>query len=549
MTKLEFEKVLSPLIEIIDSIELDLIYDILSRIDNYSSHKGTLKWYTDKLTELKLLDKDNLRVFKKNKKILKKAIEDIAKECGGKIDNLSKLQDYYNQGKINNNPLNLYDSASINNLINNAIKDTNDIMNLIQTKALEGSKESYKQILNKAYIETASGVYTYTEAIRRATNELAEKGIQAAHYSDGRSISIEAVVRRDVITRMNKLVGDVELQHAKDLETNLVYVDQHLGARIRNKYMKHDYEAHAEWQGKKYMINGSSDKYPNFYEATGYGEMLGLKGINCYHDFRPTWEWEKIKDQIDSKKNEEEYKKLQSKRTQERNLRKIRRKIAEAEAMGDEVKLKKLKEINKEQTEDYEKWLKENNMKRDYSREYVPVKRKKFENTLGTSHSNDNHATTREYVEKINLKDIDKKIKEYENSIYKNEFESAFVIQQNGDVIKFIGDDTSIKLYEVDLENAIITHNHPADDGIYRSFGHDDFNVLKNNNISRMRAITPNYEYEVKKLKELDISYNEVYKEAMQHLFIDENLEIQHEVMEILKKKGYVEYERRTRKN
>lgn len=549
MTKLEFEQVLAPLIEIIDNIELDMIHDLLSRIDNYNSHKGTLKWYTDKLAELKLLDKNNLKNFRKSKTALKKAIKDIAKECGGKIDNFSKLQDYYNQGKININPLTLYDSVAVNNLINNAIKETNDIMDLIQTKALEGAKEGYKQILNKAYVETASGVYTYTEAIKRATNELAEKGIQAAHYSDGRSISIEAVVRRDVVTRMNKLVGDISIQRAKEMETNLVYVDQHLGARIRNKYMKHDYEAHAEWQGKKYMLEGSSNKYPNFYEATGYGEMLGLKGINCYHDFSPTWEWEKIKDLIDPKKNEEEYKKLQSKRTQERNLRKIRRKIAEAEAMGDEAKLKKLKEIDKEQTEDYEKWLKENNMRRDYSREYVSTNYKDNTKILGVNHNSNNFKTDRKYIETINLLDVDKKLNEYENSIYKNEFESAFVIQQNGDVIKFIGDDTSIKLYEVDLQNAIITHNHPPDDGIYRSFGHDDFNVLKNNNINRMRAVTLDYEYEVKKLKELDISYNEVYKEAMQHLFIDENLEIQHEVMEILKKKGYVDYERRTRKN
>ena len=307
MNKLEFEKVLSPLIEIVDSIELDLIYDMLNRIDNYSSHKGTLKWYTDKLAELKLLDKDNLKVFKKNKKALKKAIKNIAKECGGRIDNLSKLQDYYNQGKIDVNPLTLYDSVAVNNLINNAIKDTNDIMDLIQTKALEDAREGYKQILNKAYLETASGIYTYTEAIRRASDEFSKKGIQAVHYESGKSISIEAVARRDVITRMNKLVGDVELQHAKDLGTNLVYVDQHLGARIRNKYMKHDYEAHAEWQGKKYMIEGSSSEYPNLYEATGYGEMLGLKGLNCYHNMEPTWEWEKRPKQIDLKENEEEY--------------------------------------------------------------------------------------------------------------------------------------------------------------------------------------------------------------------------------------------------
>ena len=66
MTKLEFEKLLVPLIELMNNIEMDLIYNILSRIDNYDSVKGSLEWYIDKLAELKLLDKDNLKAFKKN---------------------------------------------------------------------------------------------------------------------------------------------------------------------------------------------------------------------------------------------------------------------------------------------------------------------------------------------------------------------------------------------------------------------------------------------------------------------------------------------------
>ena len=113
-------------------------------------------------------------------------------------------------------------------------------MNLIQTKAIEGSNKAYKDILNKAYIKTAGGAYTYTESIKRALDEFSEKGIKAAHYKNGTSLSIESVVRRDVITRMNKLVGDCELEHAKELNTNFVYVDQHLGARVRTPYMKND---------------------------------------------------------------------------------------------------------------------------------------------------------------------------------------------------------------------------------------------------------------------------------------------------------------------
>lgn len=375
MTKLEFEKVLMPLIEIIDNIELELIYDILNRIDNYSSVKGTLEWYTDKLLELNLLENDNIQVFKENKKALKKTILEIANKCGNKIDNLEKLQKYYQEGLIEVNPINLYGSVAVNNLINNAVKDTNDIMELIQTKAIEGAQESYKKILNTAYIETSSGVYTYTESIRRALDEFAERGIQTVHYENGRSLSIEAVVRRDVITRMNKLAGDVELQHAKDLKTNLVYVSQHLGARIRTKYMKYDYEAHAEWQGKKYMIEGSSDKYQNLYEVTGYGEMLGLKGINCYHNMYPTFEWEDIEEQIDLEENAKVRKILDKRNYYARRSRLLKRKKLNAEFLQDNKQYEKILAKEKILDKEYNTWLKENNLTRDYNREYVSRKK------------------------------------------------------------------------------------------------------------------------------------------------------------------------------
>lgn len=371
MTKLEFEKVIIPLIKYIDGIEMDLIVNILDRIDNYDGVKGSLKWYTDKLSELKLLDKDNLKVFKKDKDKLKRIVSQLAEDCGYHIDNLDKLNEYYEKGLLNKNPLELYENVAINRLISDAIKDTTDIMDLIQTKAIEGSNKAYKDILNKTYIETASGAYTYTEAIRRALDEFAEQGIKTAHYKNGTSLSIESVARRDVITRMNKLNGDVEIENAKKLGTNLVYVDQHLGARVRTKYTKEDYEAHAEWQGKKYMIVGSNDKYDNLYEKTGYGEMLGLKGINCYHNMRPTWEWEKIDEQINLIENAKVRAILDKKNYYARKVRCLKHKRLNAKVLDDKEEYKKINKQLNSLNREYNNWLEENNLTRDYNREYI----------------------------------------------------------------------------------------------------------------------------------------------------------------------------------
>jgi len=371
MNKIQFDRLLKPLIKIYDDIELDLIRNILDRLENYNNVQGSLEWYLEKLMDLGKLDKDNLKVLKEHKEQIELALTEIATFCGYSIDNLEQFNKYYENGLIKINPNTLNQSIAINNLINEALKDTDDIMNLINTKALEGVKESYKNILNKAYVETASGIYTYTESIRNALKDFAKDGIQTVHYRGGKTLSIESVVRRDVITRMNKLVGDVEIQHAKELDTNLVYVDQHLGARVRTKYMKHEYEAHAEWQGKKYMIEGSSTEYPNLYDTTGYGEMLGLKGINCYHNMRPTWEWEKIPNRIDEVENAKVYEQLQQQRKYERKLRQLKRGSLIAFENNDIDDYKRIKDKIKETSQEFNDWLEQNNLTRDYNREYV----------------------------------------------------------------------------------------------------------------------------------------------------------------------------------
>ncbi len=371
MTKYEFDNLLKPLVNIYDEIELDIIKDMLTRLETYDDVQGTLKWYLEKLNDLKSFERSNQKLINNNKKNIEKVLRSIVEKSGTKVDNFDKLEEYFNKGLIKNNPNILYNSTSINNLISEAFKDSSNIINLINTTAIEGANKVYRDIINKAYIETGSGIYTYSESIRRALKSFAKEGIKIVNYESGVSLTIESAIRRDVVTRVNKLVGDCEIEHAKELDTNLVYVDQHLGARTRTKYMKHDYEAHEEWQGKKYMIVGSSKEYPNLYEKTGYGEMLGLKGINCYHHMRPTWEWEKIPDKIDEIENKERYELLQRQREYERNIRGLKRARLIAKETDDNEYLSKVNKKMKVVNMNFDNWLEKHKLTRDYNREYL----------------------------------------------------------------------------------------------------------------------------------------------------------------------------------
>lgn len=377
MDKIQFDRLLKPLTYVYDNIELDLIKNILDSLDNYNNVQGSMKWYLEKLADLGTIDRKNIEVFKKNKAKIKKCLENIVENGSKSSDYLDKLVKYSDDNKLNIDLSNLYQSNSFNKVVKEALKDTYDIADLIQTKALESVREEYKSILNQAYIETASGIYTYQESIRKALDKFADTGITMATYSSGVKIGIEAVVRRDVITRVNKLIGDIDIENTKTLKTNLVYVDQHLGARTRNKYTKNDYEAHAEWQGKVYKIAeydeklypyGSNKDYPDFLTSTGYGEMLGLKGINCYHSFEPFFNWEKVPDQIDLKENQKKYNLLQQQRAYERKIRKLKRKkLVETNPDKKKALNNQLNITHKE----FDKFLEDNKLNRDYSREYV----------------------------------------------------------------------------------------------------------------------------------------------------------------------------------
>lgn len=374
MNKQKFNELLKPLIEIYDSIEMDMILDMLDRIDNYNSVKGTLKWYLDKLTELKVFEKYNKQIVRKNKKQIKKALEEILENASKNAISVDTLETFNKYTKSNITIDDIYNNNSATNIIKEALKSTESICNLINTKAIQAANEEYRNILNKAYLETSTGIYTYDQSIKLAIDKMAENGIMMANYTSGRKISIESAVRRDVITRANKLVGDIELEAAKEMDTNLVYVDQHLGARTRNKYMTHDYEAHDEWQGKVYMIEGSSDKYDNFYEKTGYGEMLGLKGINCYHDFRPYFEWEGIPKEVDIYESRRIRKLYDKQREYERKIRHLKREKIINGKMGNTDDYKKAKEKLALINHEYNDFLKENNLNRKVNREYVSKK-------------------------------------------------------------------------------------------------------------------------------------------------------------------------------
>ena len=151
----------------------------------------------------------------------------------------------------------------------------------------------------------------------------------------------------------------------------------------------------------------------------------------------------------------------------------------------------------------------------------------------------------------IDVKDTDLLIKELNNQIRNLEVENAIVVDKKGNVIRFKSQtQDAVEIFDVDLDGATITHNHPEANGIV-SFGGDDFAFLRDNqNIRLFNCCNAQYDYSVEVLKDISqISYNMLWIEAIKKAEqYDENEDLQHIVFDILHKEGYIKYERK-RKN
>jgi hypothetical protein len=227
-------------------------------------------------------------------------------------------------------------------------------------------------VINRAYIETASGIYDYNTSIRGALRDMADQGIAGATYRRGNryvKYSIEGTVRRDTLTAVNQLANKGAEKVTKEIGAKYVEVSAHIGARVSNNPIAN----HAGWQGKVYKLEGS-DQYPNLKEKTGYpDDIQGLGGVNCRHRMFPFFPGISVPNphQIDEKENKKVYEATQKQRAMERNIRAIKKRMIVAKASGDtEAAREYRKKLTQKQAE-IEKFCKDNGLRRQTEREMV----------------------------------------------------------------------------------------------------------------------------------------------------------------------------------
>lgn len=362
-----------PIIQIYNEIEYKLLAQIAARFDVYDKVGGSLEWQAKKLDEMGALTADAIKLIAKQTNRTEKEIVDMLEKASVGNLKMSDLNKAYSAGMVHVDPTAIMSSPRFRATIELSYKELGQTYKLIQTKALENVKQAYMDIVNRAYIETASGVFDYGSSIRGALRDFADKGITGATYRrpNGKLVrySIEGAIRRDTVTAVNKLANKVSEQMVTEIGAKYVEVSAHIGARVSADPIAN----HAGWQGKVYRLDGE-DEYPNLKESTGYpDDIQGLGGVNCRHRMYPFFPGISVPNphQIDEEENKKVYEATQKQRAMERNIRAIKKRMIVAEASGDAEKTKEYRTKLTQKQAEIEQFCKDNGLRRQTEREMV----------------------------------------------------------------------------------------------------------------------------------------------------------------------------------
>lgn len=201
--------------------------------------------------------------------------------------------------------------------------------------------------------------------MERGVTRLANSGLETIDYISGTKTTIDAALRRHIVSQANQARNRLLMQRMDEWEWDLVFVDAHFGAR----------PSHAEWQGKVYSRSGRSTEYPPLVESTGYGTVTGLCGAHCYHYMTPYVPgYSQLPDmdyseqeRITGMTSDEYYAATQKQRRYERLIRSQKREISylqevRADAVKQRIRLGELQDKLRQFTHD-------NHLRRDYERE------------------------------------------------------------------------------------------------------------------------------------------------------------------------------------
>ncbi len=336
LTPNQLDKLPEPMIQLMSELQNEIISDICRRITKANYLTPTAEWQLYKANQLTISAREVKRRIAAKLKVrestLKELYTDAVKTAIREDEIIYKaaiaegiLSDNY-RDKLTNYTR----SKAFSNVLQRGLKNTNGLMRNLTNSAAAAANRQLSDALDLAFLKCTSGAFTPQDAIFEAVRKLGQDGLKCVNYGSGRTDQLDVAVRRAVVTGIGKTCCDMQLDLAKEMDSELVEVTAHLGAR----------PSHAEWQGQIYSLKKGHPKYPYFYDATGYGTGDGLGGWNCRHSFFPYFEGLSVATNaptFSKAENLEEYTNTQKQRAYERSIRKSKRELAALDSARQEA--------------------------------------------------------------------------------------------------------------------------------------------------------------------------------------------------------------------
>ncbi|CAI6249276.1 phage minor capsid protein [Bacillus subtilis] len=330
LTPRQLDLFTSPLIEIYNAMESELLQNIASKLqtDEEETSETILSWQFQKLNQLQALTKENIEVLSERTGIAEETIYSILENAGftGIAEQESFLQRVAKGGNLKQAPP-VKEDPTIIDTLNTYYQQAKTKLNLTNSTILIQSQQVYRDIVNKTTAEVLSGLKTHQEALRSACIEYSKQGIPAFISRTGRKWSTEAHVGTVIRTVSNNVTNQMQEDRCASYGIDLVEISSHSGARPKC----------ARYQGKVFSLSGNHPRYPPL-SSTSYGEPDGLFGINCGHQKYAYIEGVSIRRNkpYNQRENAKAYEQSQKQRYIERQIRKAKNEANMLRAIGDE---------------------------------------------------------------------------------------------------------------------------------------------------------------------------------------------------------------------
>ena len=295
-------------------------------------------------------------------------------------------------------------------------KQAADKLNMVNTVMLESTQQAYAQavsdVVNELWVsdsmgriqtaldtaagEVVTGVSSWNQALKHATDRMKETGITGFIDHAGRHWSAEAYTAMDIRTTMFNTGRAAVWETNQDFGNDLYLVSYHNGAR----------PLCYPWQNKVISSMDSSRTVIDLdgneiqvipQSSTSYGQPAGLFGINCKHYPTPFIPGVSLADgkPQDKEDNDRVYAESQEQRRLERKIREEKRDILMAKAQGaPQEEIDRLTAKARQSSADIDEFCKQTGRARHRDREAVYTKRefpdsKKYDVTTFTNQQKD----------------------------------------------------------------------------------------------------------------------------------------------------------------